>query len=361
MANKKISQLSSLSQGDFAPGDSVPIVDQSSNETKRTTIADFDSRWAASVHTHVINDVTNLQTTLNNKEPIVNAGTTFQYYRGDKTFQMLDKAAVGLNLVDNTSDANKPISTAVSTALSGKANTSHTHVASQITDFTASVQDISSSDKLLSEVDDFTSATVTGRLNFVSTVSGTGAAIIRNNVISDISVFGNTQLSTGTTAIGRSSFSLALDSTYFNGIQHSIEWKMRLDALSTTGIEQFFVYCGWGDNTGAGDQVDGVYFRYDASVSTNWLAVTSSNSIREVTNTGVLATAIGYQKFSISVNSTGTQALFYINGVLVATNTLNISTSQARACGPLVKIEKSVGIGARTVQLDRVQIDSRRP
>lgn len=37
------------------------------------------------------------------------------------------KADVGLGNVDNTSDLNKPISTAVQTALNGKANSSHTH------------------------------------------------------------------------------------------------------------------------------------------------------------------------------------------------------------------------------------------
>jgi hypothetical protein len=39
----------------------------------------------------------------------------------------LTKADVGLDQVDNTSDANKPISTATATALSGKAPTSHSH------------------------------------------------------------------------------------------------------------------------------------------------------------------------------------------------------------------------------------------
>jgi hypothetical protein len=41
------------------------------------------------------------------KEPTITAGTTGQYYRGDKTFQTLDKTAVGLGNVDNTSDATK--------------------------------------------------------------------------------------------------------------------------------------------------------------------------------------------------------------------------------------------------------------
>jgi len=43
------------------------------------------------------------------KEPSITAGTTSQYFRGDKTFQTLDKSAVGLSNVDNTSDASKPV------------------------------------------------------------------------------------------------------------------------------------------------------------------------------------------------------------------------------------------------------------
>lgn len=42
---------------------------------------------------------------------------------------------VGLGNVDNTSDADKPVSSATATALSGKANTIHTHVKADITDF----------------------------------------------------------------------------------------------------------------------------------------------------------------------------------------------------------------------------------
>jgi hypothetical protein len=57
---------------------------------------------------------------LANKENTINAGTTSQYYRGDKTWQTLDKTAVGLANVDNTTDATKPISAATQTALALK-------------------------------------------------------------------------------------------------------------------------------------------------------------------------------------------------------------------------------------------------
>lgn len=57
------------------------------------------------------------QTALDAKQNTISTGTTTQYYRGDKTWQTLNKAAVGLANVDNTSDANKPVSTATTTAL----------------------------------------------------------------------------------------------------------------------------------------------------------------------------------------------------------------------------------------------------
>jgi hypothetical protein len=66
---------------------------------------------------------------LDTKEPLITAGTTSQYRRGDKTWQTLDKTAVGLSNVDNTSDLNKPISTATQTALNLKENKSEKNTA----------------------------------------------------------------------------------------------------------------------------------------------------------------------------------------------------------------------------------------
>lgn len=67
-------------------------------------------------------DVASLQTQINGKEPSVAAGTTGQYYRGDKSWQTLDKNAVGLGNVTNTADVDKPVSTAQQTALNAKAS-----------------------------------------------------------------------------------------------------------------------------------------------------------------------------------------------------------------------------------------------
>lgn len=104
---------------------------EDSNKTYRWTgsvyveiSATATSTWGSIAGT--LSNQTDLQTALNAKEPTITAGTTSQYYRGDKTFQTLDKTAVGLSNVDNTSDANKPISTATQTALNGKVPTTRT-------------------------------------------------------------------------------------------------------------------------------------------------------------------------------------------------------------------------------------------
>lgn len=49
------------------------------------------------------------------------------------------KVSIGLGNVDNTSDANKPVSTATVTAISSKANTVHAHGAVDVTDFSIAV------------------------------------------------------------------------------------------------------------------------------------------------------------------------------------------------------------------------------
>ena len=85
-------------------------------------ISSKPSTFTPSAHTQPISQDDNLQTALDGKEPTNTAGTTGQYWSWNKTWQTLDKNAVGLSNVDNTSDLNKPISTATQTALSLKAN-----------------------------------------------------------------------------------------------------------------------------------------------------------------------------------------------------------------------------------------------
>lgn len=80
------------------------------------------SMFPPAAHSHGQGDIDGLGADLAGKEPAIGAGTAMQYWRGDKTWQPLNKAAVGLGNVNNTADADKPVSTATQTALDLKAN-----------------------------------------------------------------------------------------------------------------------------------------------------------------------------------------------------------------------------------------------
>lgn len=108
MADVKISQLPQLLNSGLHGGDTLPIVDSVAGQTKQISIAQLDLRWQA----------------------LPAGGTTNQILRklssspGDVGWATLTKADVGLGNVNNTSDLDKPISTAVQAALNLKANTS---------------------------------------------------------------------------------------------------------------------------------------------------------------------------------------------------------------------------------------------
>jgi hypothetical protein len=111
------------------------------------------------------------------KENTITAGTTSQYYRGDKTFQTLDKAAVALANADNTSDANKPISTATQTALNAKI--SGTGTTNFLPKFTASgtvgnsgITELSNSNVGINQPNPIEKLDVVGNGKFSGTVNG---------------------------------------------------------------------------------------------------------------------------------------------------------------------------------------------
>ena len=151
MADQKISQLTTISTVDTA-ADLFPIVDTSATETKKITPSALKTALAlnavdntsdankpistatqtaldakqatlvSATNIKTINSTTILGSGNIAVEPTITATTSADYYRGDKTFATLNKAAVGLSNCDNTSDANKPVSTATQTALDLKTN-----------------------------------------------------------------------------------------------------------------------------------------------------------------------------------------------------------------------------------------------
>lgn len=89
------------------------------NETSNTKYATIKAMydWATELfatisalnttNTNVSNNTSAISGLSSSKENTITAGTTSQYFRGDKTWQTLDNTAVGLSNVDNTSDATK--------------------------------------------------------------------------------------------------------------------------------------------------------------------------------------------------------------------------------------------------------------
>ena len=91
------------------------------NGVKSWIAATAGATWGSITGT--LSAQTDLQNALNAKEDTITAGTTSQYWRGDKSWQTLNKSAVGLGNVDNTSDADKPVSNATQQALDQEAIT----------------------------------------------------------------------------------------------------------------------------------------------------------------------------------------------------------------------------------------------
>jgi hypothetical protein len=108
MSNKRITDLTELTNP--TTDDVFPVVDIATNTTTKVQLGNLPVP-------------TSVTTALATKENTITPGTAAQYFRGDKSFQTLDKTAVGLANVDNTSDANKPVSTAQQTALNAKQDT----------------------------------------------------------------------------------------------------------------------------------------------------------------------------------------------------------------------------------------------
>lgn len=96
-------------------------------------------RWSGSQYIEIVGSpgttdaISEGSTNLYYTDARASAAAPVQSVAGRTGTIVLAKADVGLSNVDNTSDADKPVSTATQTALDGKAASSHTHAANAIT------------------------------------------------------------------------------------------------------------------------------------------------------------------------------------------------------------------------------------
>lgn len=90
------------------------------NNTASNAYADAKVENNLTASTTVAPSKSAVNSALSDKEDLLPTGLASEYFRGNKTLALLDKIAVGLSQVDNTSDANKPVSTAQLAAIGAR-------------------------------------------------------------------------------------------------------------------------------------------------------------------------------------------------------------------------------------------------
>lgn len=182
-----------------------------------------------------------------------------------------------------------------------------------------------------------------------SAVSGTGAA--NSWTTGTTANPGVLQHTTGTTATGRAAAHGNLAGLLFaSGQTWTFETIARLTTLSD-GTQTYSYRVGFIDSISA-ESRDGCFFRYtNGTNSGNWQAVCRSNSTESVINSAVAPTANTFQKLRIIVTGTG-NAEFWIANTSIGSITTNIPSAGGREFGYGSFILKSLGVTARTAQVD---------
>ncbi|HWQ34327.1 MAG TPA: hypothetical protein VNQ79_15875 [Blastocatellia bacterium] len=197
--------------------------------------------------------------------------------------------------------------------------------------------------------DDFLNAATGSVLAAAQSGTGAGASVGQ----SDASHPGLLTLSTGTTATGRAGVLSGASIIRFGGGLITLEILLNIAALSNA-TDRYIIRAGLIDSISA-DAVDGAYFEYDESTSPNWRTCTASNSTRTKTNSSQ-AVQTGWHKLRLDVYSDGSGVDYYYDGSYLRSETTSIPTAAGRETGIGIWIAKSVGITARTVDVDYVHL-----
>ncbi len=196
-------------------------------------------------------------------------------------------------------------------------------------------------------LNDFITTTVTNLWSLSGSGAGSGAAIITTPTTG----VGWIEGSTGTASDGRVCVSCPNLNIIDLG-RGPARWRDRvIFPTLSDGTNTYTHRTGFIDVTNA-ESTDAAYFRYTHSVNGGrWQAVTRSNASETAADTCVAPVAGTANSLDIRSDG-GSNVLFYIDGVLVATITTNIPTGSARLTGYGALIIKSVGTTSRSFQSD---------
>lgn len=200
--------------------------------------------------------------------------------------------------------------------------------------------------------DDFISGATTGCLGWNTNYNGTNAGTFIDNTQIDYAHPGIVRVSTGTLISGRASLNLGPTGgqIVFNANSTwTQEWYVKLSDLY--GIpNKYTLMIGYGNNVTAAS-TNGVYFWYDGASSTRWRLRTTKAGTTTTVTSSVDVVAATWLKLQIVV--TGLSASFYVNGTLLGTIATNIPQLASEAVSPMIYIQKSDGLIARQVYVDK--------
>lgn len=329
------------------------------NGVKSWIAATAGATWGSITGT--LSAQTDLQNALNAKEDTITAGTTSQYWRGDKSWQTLNKSAVGLGNVDNTSDANKPVSNATQLALDQESITRLNADTALSADIITEASARSSGDATLLAminglniptfsptagntiaeiIDDFAYVTPLGGSSTSSSyaMSHTGSNVL--SITNLVSSLGN---------------QIGVVQCQYNATGDNVWSMIRVVAL---GQGEVCLGCymrrpndsgaanqsnlRFGLRLGAGDGTDGVFFKLNEATNGNqWQCITRASSVSTTSNTSVTTAKSSWVRLFIVINAAGTEAKFYINGTLVATHNTNMPAAGTALTG-ILNMERTV-------------------
>jgi len=208
-------------------------------------------------------------------------------------------------------------------------------------------------------MEDFITATLGGANGWTTAFLGTGAFAINTSLV-DKSHWGIRQFDTGATAISTSAILLTLNQLFGTSGATSdfmFECLINIPALSTS-LQEFKIYVGFQDGTGAGLPANGIIITYDRTVSVNWQFGFRKASVSTLT-TSAVAVATGWNR--LRFRKIGATLTFWVaNGgaALTSLGTLANTNIPIVALGPVIKLDSTVGTTTKIMQLDYVKFSA---
>lgn len=195
--------------------------------------------------------------------------------------------------------------------------------------------------------EDFTTNNSTNSMSGLS-VSGSSSGLASNVSLMDANHPGVYQIQTGSSSASGASY-VGVTTNHamvFSGGVAQSRFGFQYSRLSDAA-QEYRSRIGWYDDVSQTDStVDGVYFYYDrAATGDFWVLRTSNNSTQTSVTSSIAVVANSWIYLYIHVNTTGTLATFYVNGVSAGTISTNIPTGLGRGAGLMFGIHKTVGTG----------------